>query len=286
MQKILQKALPVTINLLDKIAPNLAGKLSFRLFYYPKARSKLYQTEADLLQQAEHSSFEINNKTVKIYRWGNGQPVLFVHGFESRGARVAPFVNKLLSYGYQIITFDAPGHGESSGTDTNILEFQAIINHIAEQYGTFAGIIAHSIGVMCTFYALKQGVQAKKIVAISGVCELSYLTQQTARTLKLPKRTHDYLNLSLERLFHNHENIWEKFSADSFEHSLNAELLIIHDLNDPMVDYTQAEKLYLGHLPKTPIMNTVNLGHRRILHNQKVIDAGISFICKETNHQS
>ncbi len=201
------------LNLTSRVAPPLAGRAAFTLFRLPIVRAKLRPREQSVLDDAHRGTLTVRGKTVVTYQWGSGEhPVLLVHGWRSRASRFAGFVPALLERGYSPIAFDAPGHGESGGNTTTILEYRDIISQLSGEYGAFEAVVAHSFGVVASFVALREGegVQARRLVAISGVCELEYLVDAFCALLRLGPRLNRELRARTERdLFPGEADIWE-----------------------------------------------------------------------------
>ena len=113
--------------------------------------------------QVEHLLHD--GRRVVVYRWGDGlDPVLLVHGWESRGSRFAVLVEELLSRGLSPITFDAPGNGDSEGNRTTLLEYADIIEDLADRFGMFRAVVSHSLGTLATFDALPRAGAPQNVV--------------------------------------------------------------------------------------------------------------------------
>ena len=54
-----------------------------------------------------------NRDRVRAWQWGEGPPVLLVHGWEGHAAQFAGFIPRLLEQGFSAVAFDAPAHGQS-----------------------------------------------------------------------------------------------------------------------------------------------------------------------------
>jgi pimeloyl-ACP methyl ester carboxylesterase len=273
-----------SLNFTSRIAPPLAGWAAFTLFRRPFVRARMSSRERTVLDGAHRGSLTVGDKTVVTYRWGNGaRPVLLVHGWRSRAARFAEFVPELLEGGYSPIGFDAPGHGESGGTATTLLEYRDIISQLAAQYGTFEAVVAHSFGVLASFVALREGerVQTRRLVTISGVAELDYLIDRFCALLRLRPRLNRELRTRVERnLYAGEADIWERFCAGYRAESVRIPILVIHDEHDGLADITQSQRILAAYPSQTRALITQNLGHRT-LRDASVITAVSEFIVTE-----
>ena len=268
------------INTLSYPAPRPAGRASFFMFRRPFARASVRDSEREVHDRATVDTIRVNGKDVRVYQWGSGEkPVLMVHGWQSRGSRFAAFVPELEARGLSAVTFDSPGHGDSGGNATTILEYREIIRRLAERHGDFYAVIGHSFGVTCATFALRNGVRADRLVSVSGVCDFWYLVIQFSDQLGLNQRVRADLRRRIEEeLFPGEPDIWHRFSVDYEPTALTLPILAIHDERDDMVPFAQAEKIAAAYGPQARLITTHGLGHRRILTDRAVLDAALAFL--------
>jgi pimeloyl-ACP methyl ester carboxylesterase len=275
--------LRAVLRLLGTLAPERAATLAFHLFRLPSGRSRLRETELPTMRRATVETLTIRTLQVQTYRWGNGaRPVLMLHGWESRGARFAPLVERLLDEGYSPICFDSPGHGESEGEGATILDYLAISEALHERHGDFEAIVGHSFGVLCGFIALAEGVHARCAVAVSGVSEFHYLFDAFSAELRLSDALKRALRTRIEGFFDPLDDIWARFSVTRGTPDLQQPVLLIHDEDDRMVSPGQALRTAAHFGTQAELMLTAGLGHNRILCDGMVIDRISGFIRRKT----
>jgi pimeloyl-ACP methyl ester carboxylesterase len=270
----------VGLNTTSLVAPRVAGSVAYYLFCNPFVRGKVRDAEREIHGQATVGSLVVNGKKVVTYQWGEGaRPVLMLHGWQSRASRYSSFVKKLVALGYSPVSFDAPGHGESEGRATTILEYREIIQQLADQHGEFEAILAHSFGVTCAFLALRSGVRAKRLVAISGVCDFEFLLFEFGRKLSLRDRVANDLRRRIEKqLFPTEEDIWNRFSGRYQPADITIPMLIIHDDTDVTVSLSQADGIVKAYGDQARFIQTTALGHHRIVSDDNVISEALTFI--------
>ncbi|WP_231668320.1 alpha/beta hydrolase [Ralstonia solanacearum] len=71
---------------------------------------------------------------------------MLCHAWGGRGTQLADFVPALLARGYEVLAFDAPGHGDSDGKQTDMVAYTRLIAWMAERFGPLHAIIGHSFG--------------------------------------------------------------------------------------------------------------------------------------------
>jgi pimeloyl-ACP methyl ester carboxylesterase len=218
---------------------------------------------------------------VATYAWGDGaRPILLVHGWGARAARFSAVVGALLERGYSPVSYDAWGHGATPGPAGTILDHQVVIRELAERHGPFGGVVAHSLGVPISLYAVRQGLDADRVVGISGMGDFDYVVDSFRVGLGLPASVGVELRHAIERAyFAGDAGIWERFSAGPMP---GHDLLVVHDDRDRVVDPRQADRLLARVGAGAALLRTTGLGHARILDDPDVVSAVVAFLSRST----
>jgi pimeloyl-ACP methyl ester carboxylesterase len=257
------------------LAPPVAARLAHYLWFRPQ-RYRMPARERALLTQARVDKLRHAGKQIVVYSWGNSGPtVLLVHGWSGRGAQLAEFVAPLIAAGFRVVTFDAPAHGRSSGHETSIVEVSAVILKLAHDFAPIHGVIAHSFGLPCVMYTLRQQRFAQSVVGIGAPATLDGLMDKFAHQLALSRRTVTILRDLLERRFGR--DVWTSFSAQSIAADIDVPALIIHDHDDRDVSWHEGEAI-ANAWPHARFLRTEGLGHRRILRDPEVIGRIVKFL--------
>ena len=265
----------VGFRLLDVFLPALAGRLAYALWFRP-IRYPTPESEQAFYASAEKTFVQIEKHRIRQYRWGKrGAVVLLVHGWSGRGSQMGGFVDALLGRGYQVISFDCPAHGESSGNKTSILEIAAVIEFMADQHGPLHGMVCHSFGGPCAALAMRNGVSAERVVVISPQANVQFLLDRFQGILQLGKRTVTRMVEHLEKEFGS--GIWEIISMEDNVTGLAMPALVLHDRDDRDIDVEQGERV-AEVWPGARFCATQGLGHRRILKDRQVIETVAAFI--------
>ncbi|HEX7835215.1 MAG TPA: alpha/beta hydrolase [Pseudolysinimonas sp.] len=280
---IIQTGVPVVLRalrVLDRIAPPLAAETAYSLWVRPGRRKAVHPTEAPVMDDAVRSTITVRGKRIAVYRWGSGsRAVLLVHGWQSRAAAFAPLVRELRDAGRTIVAFDAPAHGLSSGRQTDVRDYAAIISELARAHDGFEAIVAHSFGTPGAAHAIRSGVGVGKLVTINGAADFEYLLQRFASTLGLRRSSVLAVRRRTEqRLFRGDvDDIWSSYSATA---DLRTEVpwLVIHDDADRTIELAQARALVAAHPASTELLITHGLGHNRPLRDDDVLDRIAAFL--------
>ncbi len=268
------RILRLAIRLLAPISPRLAGRWAYRLWfrtrrYLEPAREQAWRETAQMLV-VEH-----RGRPLAVYAWGAGPVVLLLHGWNGRGTQLGAFMPALVAAGFRVVAIDAPGHGRSPGHETNIPEINAAIQAVTRVCGPLAAVIGHSFGVVCALYAVREGLEVKRIVAIAPPAEMRELARRFCAALGLSSTAQADFYGRLEARFG--ADLWDRFSPTALARQVDLPGLVIHDEDDSDVPWQDGEAVARA-WPGAQFVRTTGLGHRRILRDPEVIARATAFI--------
>ena len=125
---IIPKTIIFFIKILDFISPYLCMRFAGYLWTKP-LKYKILKTEISIIKSSKISTVKIKEigKEIKLYRWkGKGPKILLVHGWSGRATSMYFIIQKLIENNYDVYSFDAPAHGNSPTSTSNIPEFLAV----------------------------------------------------------------------------------------------------------------------------------------------------------------
>jgi pimeloyl-ACP methyl ester carboxylesterase len=238
-------------------------------------RNQPSESEQALLAQATLFSVPFGSIEINAFSWGTGATILLVHGWGGYGLQMSGFVEPLLQAGYRVLAFDAPAHGGTMGIQTNGLELARAISTVSEHQAPIAGVIAHSFGANSTTLALSEGMQVCKAIYLGAACSLLNTTKVFARRAKLSIEVQAALKDLFESRFGR--DIWQRLAIDRNIRNFSIPALLFHDRKDREVSIEESRtiaKVWSG----AQLVETSGLGHRRILHNQQVVQQAVDFL--------
>ena len=271
---------PKMMSALSRVAAPLASEIAYRLFVSLGEPETVHPRDAAIHARATRGSLELNGERIATYSWGSGpQTILLVHGWRSRGSRWAALVAALESPRRTIVTFDAPGNGDSTGRRTTVLDYAAIIRLLAARHGNLHAIVGHSFGVLASFLAVREGVATERLVGISGMASATQLLETFSGQLGLSERAKRGLGRRFQRRVFPHEtDLWRRFVAELDPTETRIPVLLVHDEGDPIVPVAQADLIAQAHVGAVTVELTRGLGHNRILNDPDVIKIIRGFI--------
>lgn len=268
-------------KILGLISPSEAEELALHLFITPPHPSSK-PWEKTYLQKAETSWLKVGDKNIKMYRWGSGPTVLFVHGWGGRAGQFSGFIEPWVDAGFSVLAFDGPAHGASSGKQSDIHEFSVVIHEIAKTFAPIHAVVAHSFGGAAVLLALREfHFQIPKLVMISCPASPLWVTNEFSKKLSIPRRIVDGFRKRLRARFDNRWE-WYELSVSHMIQQTSMPVLLIHDCNDKEVPYKHAMKL-MNARSNLRLITTKGEGHIRILHAPAVIGESLEFVKNAPN---
>ncbi|MCG7903298.1 MAG: alpha/beta hydrolase [Candidatus Thiodiazotropha lotti] len=267
-------------GILGRVAPKLTGKLALRLFMTPP-RFPARRRESVAEQNSDHQFQQINGQRIAVYRWGEGEPILFSHGWGGRGSHFHALVEIIVEAGYQAVTFDAPAHGQSSGKRTNMLEVTTTLVALAGSLGPLKAVIGHSFGSGIALLAMNRfQIEAEKLILFSCFDDIYWVTDQFGEAFAMNQRVIGAMRDEAQRRYAKLLGKtwqWRDLSPLKTIQTIEHEILLLHDRQDLEVPYHHAENL-LAVARQARLHTTNGLGHKKILRDQSCLQTCLEFI--------
>lgn len=286
------RAMGAGLRALEAGSPALAARFGVELMFRTTRQSAAEEERAAL---ARGERFSVYSRAGRLAAWsfGTGPTVLLVHGWNGRGGQLHAFIAPLMARGFRVVTFDAPGHGESPGQRSSMPDFadalDAMLVAVGSPFVPIQAVVAHSMGGAAVTYAMSRYRRAppterERLVQedlpvrrfafvappvdlgdfVGGFTRRVGLTEGTATALR--RRIESRLEMSLDELY-----------APTLARQMNAPLLVVHDEGDREVPL-RCGRLLASAWPGAKLEVTHGLGHSRILRDPGVVDRIASFV--------
>jgi pimeloyl-ACP methyl ester carboxylesterase len=223
------------------------------------------------------------HRRLAVYHWAPAGPehagkILLVHGWGGLGAQWRHLIEPLRQAGFEVLAFDLPGHGRSSGWTTNLPQVVRAVEKLAQVFGPFSGVVGHSLGGNALAVALSRGLPAERIALIGALADPQRITEEFAAQLGISAR----VRLAMQRYFERREQmLWAECQADHTGPRIGRPALIVHDRDDAVIPYDDGLR-YARKIRGARLVPTTGLGHRRILKDDGVIREVVSFLARES----
>jgi len=261
---------------LEALFPSLAHRYFIKLFFTP-LRYPFPEKEKKAVHFAKLFSFEVNDKKIQGYTWGeHARYILIVHGWAGRATQFRRFVKPLNAAGYAVVGFDGPAHGLSTGRKTTILEFEECLKKIYDLKGEPEGILAHSFGGGAVLFSAVNGLPLKRLINIATPTIGDDIIDTYLAALRGSQKTKEFFKGYMMKTY---GKPFDEFTSSSFVKRLPqpVDLLLVHDEDDREVPLSHAEHLKEIY-PQAQLHRTNGLGHTRILRDNDVIKACVTFL--------
>jgi pimeloyl-ACP methyl ester carboxylesterase len=280
------------VKLSSKIAPRLTGNFAFKLFCKPPQVKNLDASQKQLIQSAQARMSKTTSERVafvggevQTYRMtASSEPsrgtILLLHGWSGRAAFMSSFIEPLLEAGFDILSIDLPGHGESAGKELHIPLALTALNTVHLRFGPWHGVIAHSFGgaiaLAMVAGAMKRfpAISINRLVLIATPHSVPELFNWFSQTIGLTMKGSEWLKDNVKRLS---GHALESFEGLEQLRNTTIPTLIMHAPDDKEVSYTGAAILATAgeHVTLKPMPR---LGHRRILYAKETVNSAVDFI--------
>jgi pimeloyl-ACP methyl ester carboxylesterase len=219
-----------------------------RLFFTPP-RTRIRDEEYAVLAHAGTFSLHVRGERVSGYTWGDGPPVLLVHGWGGHAAHMTAFVKPLTQAGFRAVALDMPGHGQSGGRLSSLVHFAAAIKAAGEHFGPLQGLIAHSLGAAGATAAMARGLNVERAVFFAPLARFGHIWSRFREGLAIPDRVWLRFVEDSER--------WLKVRFEDIEPvalagRMTAPLLVLHDPQDSEIPFERARRWRAtGRMPRS-----------------------------------
>ncbi len=173
-----------------------------------------------------------------------------------------------------MVTFDAPGHGASSGRLSSGPEFARAALAVATAVGPVSAVVGHSLGGFASALAIERGLGARRAVFISPSANVNTYSAQFASLLGVRDPVMASMRARLERRLGFE---WKQMDVPRFAPAMRIPLLVIHDREDREVRWDDGAAIAAA-WPGAQLVTTTELGHHRIVSDGAVIRQVLAFL--------
>ncbi|TLP82117.1 alpha/beta fold hydrolase [Maribacter sp. ACAM166] len=272
-QKIIPKLYGLYFNLFVWLQSNKIAKQAFEVFATVR-KGRVLPNQKQYLDSAKLEVLNVGDNQIQLYRWpGTKETVVLVHGWESNAWRWHRLIEKLQEADYNIIAFDAPAHGYSTGKLLYVPIYAEALQAIALKYRPKT-VIGHSVGGMTVLYNEYKHSNAfiEKIVTIGSPSEFNEILTHYKNLLGLNKK----VMKTLESYIYSRFGFTSKeFSSSKFVLNNSKKGLLFHDRLDKVTPYHASVEVN-KHWKGSELISTEGFGHS--MHQDEVNDKIITFL--------
>lgn len=278
IHKIAFTYLKTSLQITSVFSPRKAAQRAVTLFCSPRRDSR-HRKPSAIINRAETVSCRINHLVIRGYRWNHpaSKKILIAHGFESAAKNFEGYVQPLINLGYEVVAFDAPGHDRSEGNEIHLPLYVLSLQQIVNQFGPFHAYLGHSLGGLAVTHLAETLPQDSdtKIILIAPATETSTAVKKFFKLLHLNEKVRtEFERLAVER----NGVLPEHFSVRRAIRNIKAQVLWLHDTQDDVTPFSDAEKVKNDQHPNIRFIISSGLGHSKIYRKQQTIGHVIQFL--------
>ena len=263
----------VYFNMLSLFSKKEVGEKAFHLFSTIR-KGKVLPHQVDYMDSAKYESLAIADHTIETYKWpGAKETILLVHGWESNAFRWHKLIAKLKEADFNIITFDAPAHGYSTGKHLNIPLYAQVLQHLIERYRP-QSLVGHSVGGMTIISNeyKHNNTRIEKIVTVASPSEFYEIMEHYQNILQFNNRVMSALDSYFFNRFGFHIR---NLSTVEYVKTNTTAGLLFHDRLDEITPYHASQKVH-SNWKGSKLISTEGLGHS--MHQGKVNAQIVDFL--------
>jgi len=247
----------------------------------PATSARLAEMLATQPRRRPVSSARLDAETVtlrfglKALRWGERGPVILaLHGWEGGPQQFREVGLGLVERGYQVFALTGPGHGASPDRVAHPGLFADALLEAAAELGPVHGVIGHSMGAGAALLAQLGGLQVERSVCVAGPAGYRGVLERIADQLGLAPASRARFLRAMEA--RTGLPLDQTNPAEALK-QIGTNLLVVHDLDDPVVPYADAEAFVRHGGDRVRLLATRGLGHGRILKDRAVVETITDF---------
>ena len=268
-----------SIRAASALSPRLGGDLAYRAFFSTAPRMRVRETDGVTHAGARRSTVRLDRVEVAVYEWGSGErTALLLHGWKGRASQFAPLVRRLVADGFRVVAFDAPAHGSSRGGRTDVRDWIAVSERLADSRGPFEVLVGHSFGALAALTLGRSSLPVPRVAVIAGAASPAAFVDafvgdfqlDGASAARLRERFRRRLGVDEAELLRRYDAVREPLPGST-------ELLVVHDRGDRRLRDADSVRLHDAHVDRSRLLRTEGFGHSRILAADAVLEAVVAF---------
>jgi len=266
------------IKTLSLVSKRKAARFAFDFFCWPVTRMKYERT--GYLKKAEMLQMNLDGLDTKGYRWNKGghRKVYIAHGFRSSAANFTHIAKRLVDKGYEVVVFDAPGHGMSDGKRITAIIYKKFIERINKLFGPFDGYVCHSFGGLAVSLAVAEisDNESTRIALVAPASDIKSLSEMFFSQMKIAdSKVRQYFFEEIEKIG---QNKIEWFTIKRSLTTIKGKVLWIHDAGDKITPVKDAHIVQQLDFSNVNFIFTDGLGHRKIYRDERIVEQVVNFV--------
>ncbi|MCB9688577.1 MAG: alpha/beta fold hydrolase [Alphaproteobacteria bacterium] len=218
---------------------------------------------------------DVDGTRIVSRSWGEGRPVLLLHGWNGSATDFRHLVPAITAAGFRAVALDAPGHGESDGDEASAVHLARALEVVGAHTGPAAAVVAHSLGGAAASLAVSRGLSTDRLVLLAPAALPGRYVERAAASLgasfgpRLVRALEARVGTPVREL-----DLERSLAA------VDAPVWIVHDTSDRETPLAPVRPLVADHEGRHLLLTDL-LGHRRVLADPFVVRTVASLVAGE-----
>ena len=267
-KRLVLKYVRTKFKLLSSISKRKAAEKAFQLFSTSQFRTK--KELPPVFKRSQKIEFPFEGNIVRGYQWNRPSPkkALILHGFESSVINFDKYIEPLIRKGYEVLAFDAPAHGTSTGKTITVITYKNLVHYIYNNYGPIDSFITHSFGGLTLSLVLEEIAHSlsTRIVLIAPAAETKTAIDNFFKLLKLDNAVRSEFDKIIEEQGGKPP---EWYSVSRIAPKINGQVLFLQDQDDALTPLSDVKPIMEKNYPNFRFVISEGLGHSRIYRDEQ-----------------
>jgi pimeloyl-ACP methyl ester carboxylesterase len=254
----------------------LLGELAASIYLHPTREGRKVPRELAYLQAARRVTLATSSGGLAAWWWGRDDAPLvgLLHGWEGHGAQLGAFAAPLVAAGFRVLTFDAPGHGDSPGDECSAPLIGRLALEIEREAGPFHSFVAHSMGAAAAAMAATHGARPKGMVFLAPPLSQAERIERMGARMQLSPEVRAAFRAAIAR---RTGLSLEESDMHHVARLAPCPLLALHDPDDADASFAATAE-FVAAWRGARLVPCPGRGHVRIMSTPDVVRQGVEFL--------
>lgn len=209
------------------------------------------------------------------FELGSGPLILALHGWGGRPAQMIALARAVADAGYRVMIPELPGR--AGGEMADIKMAANSVSSVIDEFGEPVAVVGHSFAAMVMRLAFHRSAPPS-VVLLAPALDITDALEVFGDRLRLFPWSRRGLRNRLEAW---DRALWPVVAGVHPDQMPQAEILIVHDPDDPETSFGRAAEL-AALRPDTELLLAHGSGHNGILTDDLVLDRVVRFLARES----
>lgn len=260
--------------------PATLGALAAAVFLQPVRGGRRMPREEAYLAAARPRRLATSAGELAAWEWGAADAPLvgMLHGWEGHAGQLGAFAAPLVGAGFRVLAFDAPGHGESPGSEAHVPLLARLLPEMEAGVGRFHALVGHSMGAAAAAFSLDRGAAPRALVLLAPPMSMRERIERVSARLGLGPEVRAAFVAAVQR---RTGVSFADVDMEALADRAPCALIVFHDPEDLDASFAESARI-VARWRGARLVPCPGRGHYRILATPDVVRQAAEFIAAAT----